>query len=113
MTCDGFMVRLDHDTQNPFDKSASKYVNCQADVFCKMTASGYPYRNDGRPTMAASCSYNTELRDQCMVAGSGFLDSYECSSHASDSLGQPVDITALAVVVVLLFMGWAVFLRRK
>jgi ABC-type multidrug transport system ATPase subunit len=106
MSCNGFMVtppRL-----NPFYRYVFYYIDYQAYVFRGLVVNEFGYRvyacGDG-----CQCMYNTPLRDQCMIDGSGVLENYGFNTNGE---ARRIGIV-LAIVLVLRLLGWMAMQWRR
>ncbi len=106
MACNGFMVPLP--SLNVFYRYVFYYINYQAYVFRGLVDNEFGYRNY-RCGDGCYCMYNTELKDECMIAGTGVLRMY---GFGLGGQGKRVGIT-IAIIVVMRLMGWAAMKWRK
>ena len=106
MACNGFMVPVT--SLNPFYRYVFYYINYQAYVFRGLVENEFGYRaySCGQDCF---CQFNTPLRDQCMIAGTGVLQMY---GFDIDSLAKRVGIT-IGIIAVMRLMGWAALQWRR
>ncbi len=106
MACNGFMVPVI--SLNPFYRYVFYYINYQAYVFRGLVTNEFGSR-DYDCGEGCFCSYNTPLKGQCEIAGTGVLNMYgfEADGHA-----KRVGIT-LGIIAVMRLMGWAAMQWRK
>lgn len=99
MACNGFMVPVT--SLNAFYRYVFYYINYQAYVFRGLVENEFRFReyscgND------CFCQFNTPLRDQCMIAGTGVLEMY---GFDIDSLARRAGIT-IGIITVMRLMAW-------
>jgi len=106
MACNGFMVPVI--SLNPFYRYVIYYINYQAYVFRGLVSNEFGHR-DYSCGQDCFCQYNTPLKDQCMIAGTGVLKMY---GFEDDLQAKRVGIT-LGIIAVMRLMGWAAMQWRK
>jgi ABC-type multidrug transport system ATPase subunit len=106
MACNGFMVPIT--SLNPFYHYVFYFINYQAYVFRGLAENEFGFRNYDCGE-GCFCMYDTPLKDQCQIAGTGVLENI---GFDVDSLGMRVGI-ALSIVAGLRLLGWAALHWRK
>jgi ABC-type multidrug transport system ATPase subunit len=106
MACNGFMVPKP--SLNVFYRYVFYYINYQAYVFRGLVDNEFGYRNYSCGE-GCYCMYNTELNDQCLIAGEGVLRMY---GFGLGGQGKRVGIT-IGIIVAMRLMGWAAIKWRK
>jgi len=106
MACNGFMVPVI--SLNAFYRYVFYYINYQAYVFRGLVENEFGFRAYGCG-QECFCQFNTSLRGQCMIAGTGVLEMY---GFDIDSLAKRVGIT-IGIIAVMRLMGWAALQWRK
>jgi ABC-type multidrug transport system ATPase subunit len=106
MSCNGFMVTPP--LLNPFYRYIFYYIDYQAYVFRGLIVNEFGYRVYSCGNNC-QCMYDTSLRDQCKIDGNGVLENYGFDINGElRSVG-----IALAIILVLRLLGWAVLHWRR
>ncbi|CAG7981755.1 unnamed protein product [Penicillium olsonii] len=107
MSVGGFLVTPT--ILNPFWKYVFHYIDYQAYVFQGMMVNEFAERNYSCGP-GCQCMYTTDLADQCMIRGTGVLESY---GYATGRTGKWAGILVGIIAVYRLF-GWiALYLRKN
>ncbi|KAK3613949.1 hypothetical protein LTR56_027578 [Elasticomyces elasticus] len=112
--CTGGFLVPPH-TLNPFWRYVFHYIDYQSYVFRGMVVNEFGQRtfsgakSDTAPN-GCTCLYNTELADQCLIAGTGVLKNYGYSTGSTSKL--------VGIMISITFgyrlLGWLVlYLRRN
>ncbi|KAI7261954.1 putative ABC transporter [Hortaea werneckii] len=113
MCTGGFLVPPQ--TLNPFWRYVFHYIDYQSYVFQGMMVNEFGHRNFTCPPNenapnGCSCMYETELADQCLIAGTGVLENY---GYEVGSTGKWVGIM-IGIICGYRLLGWLVlYLRRQ
>nr|POE75483.1 abc transporter g family member 11 [Quercus suber] len=110
MCTGGFLVPPQ--TLNPFWRYVFHYIDYQSYVFQGMMVNEFGSRNFTCPPTAdggCNCMYQTELQDQCMIAGTGVLRNY---GYEVGETGKWVGIM-LGIILGYRILGWLVLYLRK
>ncbi|CAP80898.1 hypothetical protein E8E15_010444 [Penicillium rubens] len=107
MSVGGFMVT--QNILNPFWKYVFHYIDYQAYVFQGMMVNEFSKRNYSCGA-GCRCMWATDLEDQCLIRGTGVLESY---GYATGRTGKWVGIL-LGIIAGYRVLGWiALYLRRS
>ncbi|CAG8222530.1 unnamed protein product [Penicillium nalgiovense] len=107
MSVGGFMVT--QKILNPFWKYVFHYIDYQAYVFQGMMVNEFSGRNYSCGA-DCRCMWATDLEDQCLIRGTGVLESY---GYATGRTGKWVGIL-LGIIAGYRVLGWiALYLRRS
>ncbi|KAJ5346345.1 hypothetical protein N7541_008827 [Penicillium brevicompactum] len=107
MSVGGFLVTPT--ILNPFWKYVFHYIDYQAYVFQGMMVNEFSKRTYSCGA-GCQCMYNTDLADQCLIRGTGVLESY---GYATGRTGKWAGILVGIIAVYRLF-GWiALYLRKN
>jgi ABC-type multidrug transport system ATPase subunit len=102
MACNGFMVPVI--ALNVFYKYVFYYINYQAYVFRGLVVNEFGFRNYTCGD-DCFCMFNSRLASECLIEGSGVLQSYGFDVTA-DPEAKRVGIT-IGIIAVMRLMGWA------
>ncbi|KAG0160973.1 hypothetical protein PDIDSM_78490 [Penicillium digitatum] len=107
MSVGGFMVTPT--LLNPFWKYVFHYIDYQAYVFQGMMVNEFSKRHYSCGP-GCRCIWSTDLEDQCLIRGTGVLESY---GYSIGQTGKWVGIL-LGIIVGYRVLGWvALYLRRN
>ncbi|KAJ5943668.1 hypothetical protein N7516_003836 [Penicillium verrucosum] len=107
MSVGGFMVT--QKILNPFWKYVFHYIDYQAYVFQGMMVNEFSGRNYSCGT-GCRCMWSTDLEDQCLIRGTGVLESY---GYSTGRTGKWAGIL-LGIIAGYRVLGWiALYLRRS
>jgi ABC-type multidrug transport system permease subunit len=109
MCTGGFLVPSQN--LNPFWRYVFHYIDYQSYVFQGMMVNEFGKRNYTCPSAGdgtCSCSYRSELADQCLVEGNAVLNSY---GYGGEPVGRSVAIM-FAIIVAYRGLGWLVLYLR-
>ncbi|KAF4762380.1 hypothetical protein HAV15_007770 [Penicillium sp. str.  len=107
MSVGGFMVT--QKILNPFWKYVFHYIDYQAYVFQGMMVNEFSERNYSCGA-DCRCMWSTDLEDQCLIRGTGVLESY---GYSTGQTGKWVGIL-LGIIAGYRVFGWiALYLRRS
>ncbi|OQE29127.1 hypothetical protein PENFLA_c004G05346 [Penicillium flavigenum] len=107
MSVGGFMVT--QKILNPFWKYVFHYIDYQAYVFQGMMVNEFAGRNYSCGA-DCRCMWATDLEDQCLIRGTGVLESY---GYATGRTGKWAGIL-LGIIAGYRVLGWiALYLRRS
>ncbi|CAG8892093.1 unnamed protein product [Penicillium egyptiacum] len=107
MSVGGFMVT--QKILNPFWKYVFHYIDYQAYVFQGMMVNEFSKRNYSCGA-DCRCMWATDLEDQCLIRGTGVLESY---GYPTGRTGKWVGIL-LGIIAGYRVLGWiALYLRRS
>lgn len=107
MACNGFMVA--RPTLNPFWRYVFYYINYQAYVFRGLMTNEFAERVY-QCGAQCYCQYDTVLRNQCQIQGSGVLR--EQYGFEGGSQGLWIGIT-IGIIAALRLFGWAALQFRR
>lgn len=107
MSVGGFMVTKK--ILNPFWKYVLHYIDYQAYVFQGMMVNEFSERNYSCGA-DCRCMWSTDLEDQCLIRGTGVLESY---GYSTGQTGKWVGIL-LGIIAGYRVLGWiSLYLRRS
>ncbi|KAJ5960867.1 uncharacterized protein N7479_008017 [Penicillium vulpinum] len=107
MSVGGFMVT--QKILNPFWKYVFHYIDYQAYVFQGMMVNEFSNRNYSCGA-GCRCMWSTDLEDQCLIRGTGVLESY---GYSTGQTGKWVGIL-LGIIAGYRLLGWiALYLRKN
>ncbi|KAJ5384071.1 Aminoacyl-tRNA synthetase class 1a anticodon-binding [Penicillium concentricum] len=107
MSVGGFMVT--QTILNPFWKYVFHYIDYQAYVFQGMMVNEFSKRTYSCGA-DCRCMWSTDLEDQCLIRGTGVLESY---GYSTGQTGKWVGIL-LGIIAGYRILGWiALYLRRN
>ncbi|KAJ6138892.1 hypothetical protein N7471_005378 [Penicillium samsonianum] len=107
MSVGGFLVTPK--ILNPFWKYVFHYIDYQAYVFQGMMVNEFSERNYSCGA-GCRCMWSTDLEDQCLIRGTGVLESY---GYSTGRTGKWVGIL-LGIIAGYRVLGWiALYLRRN
>ncbi|CAG8152621.1 unnamed protein product [Penicillium salamii] len=107
MSVGGFLVTPK--ILNPFWKYVFHYIDYQAYVFQGMMVNEFSKRNYSCGA-GCQCMYTTDLADQCLIRGTGVLESY---GYATGRTGKWAGIL-VGIIAVYRLLGWiALYLRKN
>ncbi|CAG8942586.1 unnamed protein product [Penicillium salamii] len=107
MSVGGFLVTPT--ILNPFWKYVFHYIDYQAYVFQGMMVNEFSKRNYSCGA-GCQCMYTTDLADQCLIRGTGVLESY---GYATGRTGKWAGIL-VGIIAVYRLLGWiALYLRKN
>ena len=112
MCTGGFLVPPQ--TLNPFWRYVFHYIDYQSYVFQGMMVNEFGTRNftcapPKTPGGQCNCMYETELADQCLIAGTGVLDNY---GYNVGQHGKWVGIM-IGIIAGYRALGWLVLWLRR
>ena len=98
---------------NPFWRYVFHYIDYQSYVFQGMMVNEFATRNFACPRnedgSCQGCMYDTDLHDQCLIAGAGVLKGY---GYSAGNEGKWVGIM-LAIIFGYRLLGWISLYLRK
>ncbi|CAI7570960.1 unnamed protein product [Penicillium glandicola] len=107
MSVGGFLVT--QTILNPFWKYVFHYIDYQAYVFQGMMVNEFSERNYSCGA-DCRCMWSTNLEDQCLIRGTGVLESY---GYSTGKTGKGVGIL-VGIIAGYRVLGWiALYLRRN
>ncbi|CAG8351186.1 unnamed protein product [Penicillium salamii] len=107
MSVGGFLVTPT--ILNPFWKYVFHYIDYQAYVFQGMMVNEFSKRNYSCGA-GCQCMYTTDLAEQCLIRGTGVLESY---GYATGRTGKWAGIL-VGIIAVYRLLGWiALYLRKN
>ncbi|KAH8658047.1 P-loop containing nucleoside triphosphate hydrolase protein [Xylariales sp. PMI_506] len=109
MSVNGFMVQPTN--MNVFYKYVFHYWDYQKYVFQNMMVNEFSERSYSCPQTPTGCQcmYQTDLADQCMIAGQGVLDQY---GYKPGNTGKDIGIM-ISIIIGYRIAGWIVLKLRK
>ncbi|KAK1077274.1 hypothetical protein LTR33_008223 [Friedmanniomyces endolithicus] len=111
--CTGGFLVPPH-TLNPFWRYVFHYIDYQSYVFQGMMVNEFGQRSftcaqSSTAPNGCTCLYETELADQCLIAGTGVLKNY---GYSTGSTGKWVGIM-ICIIFGYRLLGWLVLYLRR